>query len=139
MIQYFYPYWEWEDYKNGFFDIGTITDEKLNKSIKLLSDQEYFLDVMHQMQIDWPKCFKQNLSNTGINRRAWLGQAACCYEFNNEFNVTIEAWYKLNEFNKLEANKTANKIIALFELENGKNFNKYECSGRCERTIDMDF
>lgn len=134
-----HPYWLWEDYKNGMYEIGTATDEKIQKSIDILSDCDLFWDAMCQMEIDWKYCFETNLTNTNQNRRAWLGQAACSYCVGNEFNVTIMAWNALKKEQQDSANETANNMIKLYEAKNGKNISGHECSYRCERTIDMDF
>ena len=139
MERIYHNYLLWEDYKNGLYEIGIITDEKILNSLNILTNQDLFWDVMCQMQIDWKFCFEQNLSNTEMNRLAWLGQASCCYETGNEFNITIRAWHLMNDIDKKNANNTAQMMVNLYEEQNGKNRIKYECSGRCERTINMDF
>lgn len=137
----FYHHDFWEDAKNGMYDLQSIDDDKILKCVTLLSDQEIFWDTMCQMKIDWPYCFDVNLSNKTINRRAWLGQASCCYNYGISFNITIRAWNLLEDKTKKLANNTAQKMIDLYERENedGKNTIRNECFRRCDRTHEMDF
>jgi len=125
----FYPHYMWEDYVAGFYDRQSIEEQKVKQCISLLSDQDYFWDVMCQLEIDWKHCFEYNLSNRTHNRKAWLGQVSCCYEFGVSFNVTIEAWNKLCKETQIEANYTAQRMIDLFERKNnGKDIFKAECA-----------
>ena len=137
----FYPHTLWEDANNGFYSVGLLCPEKVSFCKNVLSNQELFWDIMCQMRIDWPYSFQFNVSNFTQNRRAWLGQAACCYNHNAEFNVTIYAWGLLDKNTQDEANKTAQKMIDLFEREEmdyAKKVFRAKCFRRCQRTIEMD-
>lgn len=137
----YYPHYVWEDANAGLYNMSQYDDELIRKCILIFEDQELFWDVLCQMRIDWEKSFEFNLSNKTQNRKAWLGQAACCYNHGASFNVTIAAWRMLSEKNKVESNETAQRMIDLFEKEvmNAKNIHGAKCTGRCERTRDMDF
>lgn len=136
----FYPHDMWEDAENGLYCRQQSTESRLKKCIDILSDQELFWDVMCQMKIDWPCSFEYNLSNKTHNRKAWLGQAACCYNSGVSFNVTIDAWNVLHPETQKEANNTAQEMINLFERETyGKDLFRKERIGFCDRTYSMDF
>lgn len=112
----FFHHEKWEDANNGLYNVGNCPVKRLT-SKKLLGNSEDFWDAMCQMKIDWPCSFEHNLSDKTQNRRAWLGQAACNYNHNAEFNLTIEAWNELSDSERNTANATANKMIEMFEKE----------------------
>lgn len=110
--QKFHHFNKWEDFKNGLFDSNCdFYDEKLNFSIELLSDQDMFFYIGLKMCEDWIYSAEHNLTDSSMNRRAWLGQATCCYNHKAPDYVTKDAWWKLSEETRKEANKTADKIL----------------------------
>lgn len=111
--QKFHHYTKWEDFKNGLFNTSCdFYDEKLNFSIELLSDQEAFYEAGIKMCSEWEYSSEQNLTDSSMNRRAWIGQATCCYNHGAPDYVTKDAWWKLSEDVRTLANETADKIIA---------------------------
>ena len=65
-----------------------------------------------QMVIEqWPIATEFNLSNAEINRRAWLGQAACSIYANVHEDETREAWGLLTIDQRTTANSIATRII----------------------------
>jgi hypothetical protein len=59
----------------------------------------------------WAIAASVNLTNLQQNRRAWLGQAACCLEHKCPEDVTREAWNTLSEDVQRSANAVAMQII----------------------------
>lgn len=130
-----------EDIKCGFFSNKKPTLEKKELCVGLLKDANNFWQIMCEIRQNWKNSFKVNLSNKTINRRAWLGQASCCYAFGCSCFEVMKYWNYLNEDEQFLANKTANKMIKLFEMEdlNAKNTFGNRRFNRCTRTIEMDF
>ena len=77
MIQVFEPYWKWEDFIHGMYDIPARHDiERLAAlSEGLLGDCCRFGAVARQVVQAWPTSAAVNLTAMGGNRRAWVGQA----------------------------------------------------------------
>lgn len=117
MKQFFAHYEEWEDYKNGMY-CGTVNrdEEQIKNAKKVLSDPYLFKNILIDLVRQWQISSKVNLTNTGINRRAWLGAAACSFKFNVTETNTRYAWNELNEKQQFEANTIAEEIINQFEL-----------------------
>lgn len=72
----------WECYWAGFFETRApnnmpAEDAKYYYSI-FLSDIMWFESAMRRVGIEWPNSCEHFLSNAGMNRIAWLGQAAMC-------------------------------------------------------------
>lgn len=114
MSRKFYPYWEWEDYLNGMYETD-IKENRIDLSVKLLSSSSLYA-AMKRVINEWPISTDQNFSAYAINKQSWLGQSACCLIHGaNEIEVR-EAWSKLTDKQRIEANKIADKII--YETEN---------------------
>ena len=81
-----YHTWDkWEAFEAGFFD-NTPKDRTLTADrckamyAEFLRDIPRFETAMQGVLRDWPKSTEHNLTNDRMNRIAWLGQAAVCYE-----------------------------------------------------------
>lgn len=112
--QYFTHYKNWEDWKNGMYrdiDKGEY-DINVELAIKTLCNPE---DAMLKVVKEWYHSARQNLSDLKSNRRAWLGQAACCIENRVPEHCTREAWGKLTNEQRIKANKIAEKVIKKWE------------------------
>lgn len=123
MKQVFYPYWEWEDYANGFYSKIEKTQEieKIHLAVNLLSNENLFYSVAKEMISKWLKSSEQNLTDDTINKKAWIGQASCCYSSGVPEYLTREAWGQLTETQREKANAVATKVIdEYFEAKKGK-------------------
>ncbi len=114
----YFPYWDWEDFKNDMYSNKVKNDEVVKKSSELLSDDILFFSTCLDVINDWPNSSMQNLLNKSVNRRAWLGQAACNYKFKATEIETREAWKNTAPLNKIKANIAAEKIIKIYESKN---------------------
>lgn len=115
MIQKYYTHYKnWEDWQNGMYrDIKPNEKEYyLNKAIECLRNpKESMLNVIK----NWTYASKENLSDLTSNRRSWLGQAACCYQFKVPEHITRECWGKLTKDERINANKIAEITIKKWE------------------------
>lgn len=117
--QIYHHYNKWEDFKNGLFDTKCDNfDEKITLSIELLKDQDMFYKMSIEMIDSWVYSSEQNLSDNSINKRAWIGQATCCFSHGSPEFVTKQAWWELDEEDRIKANKTADKAIKYWKEKN---------------------
>lgn len=122
MEQICHPYWDWEDYRNGFYAKldKSLEPEKIHLAVNLLSNELLFYSVAKEMLLKWPKSTEQNLTDDSINKRAWIGQSACCYSESVPEYLTREAWGQLTETQREKANSVADKVILeYFEAKKG--------------------
>lgn len=118
MKQIYHPYYKWEDFKNGMYQtIFENEEELIQKAVNLLSNPLEFYTICLFILDEWKIATDVNLSNTGCNRKAWLGQAACCYKNRVPEILTREAWQRLTEEQRNIANEVAQKIIDKYESE----------------------
>lgn len=110
----FFHYTVWEDYKSGMYsDFDKETEYKLvTQAILCLKNPEL---AMIMVTVNWPKSAAENLSNKQQNRKAWLGQAACCLIYGSPEHCTREAWKLLTNEERNLANQIAQKTIEQWE------------------------
>lgn len=112
MQRIFYPYEQWEDYKNGMYaERKEGRSERVKQAASILGTSKLCRKAMEKVVSDWPIATEYNFSNAGINRKAWLGQAACsCYAGIHE-DETREAWGLMTDAQRNKANEIAHQII----------------------------
>ena len=119
MKQIYYPYWMWEDYLNGMYsDCDLPIEEMISNSLIVLSDAAVFESIISSVFNNWPIATAVNLTNTSINRKAWLGWAACNYKYKTTEISTRIAWGRLSEIERHIANLVAEKQINEYERKN---------------------
>lgn len=72
---------------------------------------------MEAVLVQWPIACEVNLSNTGCNRQAWIGQAACSLAVGAVEESTRAAWNSLTPDQQDIANRIADEITAGWEAE----------------------
>ncbi len=112
MERIFHHYNLWEDYHAGMYDESKNgRQERVKKAAYILGTPEVCREAMEKVVAEWQRATEYNLSNAEINRKAWLGQAACsCYAGIHE-DETREAWGIMTEAQRIEANRIAATII----------------------------
>lgn len=119
MNQYFSHYENWEDHKNGMYQLSCIDKhKKVIGAIEVLCNNDIFYSTLINVLSEWPVSTKVNLTNLNQNRKAWLGAAACCYLHKTPEFLTRIAWGLLNTDEQNKANLVAEKIIKEYERKN---------------------
>ena len=109
--------WEsWEDWQAGLYankDAPEPSDSE--QARQLLTNSEQFREVAIEMLREWPTAAMQNLCRVWSGRRAWLGQAACCYSLGVNSADVCAAWGEMTNSEKGVANSVAEGVIVLWE------------------------
>lgn len=111
----FHTYDKWECHKAGFYATTKpgMTRTQCEEAYRdFLSDTKRFAEALEHIIIEWKYSCEQYLTNTAMNRIAWLGQAAMCYAtgvpatFREGFNLlTSEQQQAANEVALVYLNK----------------------------------
>jgi len=118
----FHTYEKWECHKAGFYASnfeGKNAEECKKAYAAFLSDAGLFSDTLKKVTSEWTHSCEHYLTNTAMNRIAWLGQAAMCYatgvpsKYCSGFNL-------LTDKQKDEANLVALDSLNDWLLENAK-------------------
>lgn len=116
MKQIYHNYELWEDWINGMWSaVGKEQWEKmLPLAIEFTGNAELYGAAMLRVIQEWPISCEQNLTNASINKKAWIGHAACCLEFGWPEYIVRAAWKHLSERQQIEANKMAQRAISIW-------------------------
>ena len=122
----FHPYQNWEDYQSGMYDeLKEGREMRVILAIRLLASPPLCEHFMREIVKRWKVSTEQVLTNASCNRRAWLGQAACCLYAGVREDETREAWGLLKDEERNKANEIAEKVIA--DYERLRSDNKTDC------------
>ncbi len=120
MKKIWHHYLKWEDYQNGMYRsvLGEERKQLLQIATDFTGNPEIYGNAMLDVVERWKYCCEQNLSDTGMNRQAWIGHAACCLVTNCPEDVTREAWSNLTVEQQDLANAKADFAIKVWESYN---------------------
>lgn len=85
MKRVYYTWDKWECYPAGLYEThppakGQTSTDCKKAYAQFLSDIPRFEHALTGIMRDWPNSCEHYLTNENMNRVAWLGQAAMCYE-----------------------------------------------------------
>lgn len=113
MNQIFHHYEKWEDWKCGFYDSLNGEEKEIAGEIvvEVFSNPHYTELLMNNVIKKWPYSCEQNLSNSNMNRIAWLGQSCLCLEFGIPQTITMNNWRNVPKEFRDKADNIAKQII----------------------------
>lgn len=114
MRRIYHPYYNWEEIKAGMWDSVNNQEEMLQKAIDFMGDHILYGSFMLRVVNEWPVSCENSLT-ANINRKAWLGHAACAMAIRCPENITRQAWGYLTEEQRILANKQAEEKIIIWE------------------------
>lgn len=109
----FHTYDKWECHKAGFYKSkhDTLSKEECEAEyIRILSNPDLFWTILDKVLSQWKYSCEHYLTNKSMNRLAWLGQAAVCFE-SGVPSCFSYAFYELTKEQQDKANE-----VALFAL-----------------------
>lgn len=109
----FHTYHDWECYKAGFYktSIKGKTKQQCNEEYRdFLCDLGAFESALQGVTNEWVNSCEHYLTNSAMNRIAWLGQASACYAIGlpSEFR---SGWSLMSEEQQAAANELALKYL----------------------------
>ena len=111
MKRIFHHFDKWEDFHHGMYDEDKeARKERVKLAASILGDPSTCEKAMRMVIEKWPIATEFNLSNAGINRRAWLGQACCSIYGAVHEDETREAWGYLTNKQRTDANAVADVV-----------------------------
>lgn len=123
MKKIYNPFYKWEDFNNGFFN-NRKEEEYILKALELLSSPQLFEEVGVKMIDQWTFCIDENLTNSNLNKIAYLGQASCNFKYGCTSLEVKEAWKKLETEQKNKANNVAKKLITYYNEKYNRVYRK---------------
>jgi hypothetical protein len=113
----YHPWNLWEDYKAGFYNNCSGDEKKLKieKVIEMFNSAELTEKYMRRVITEWKYSCEHNLTNSSMNKIAYLGQGACCLYASVPNIITMYAWKFLPLEIRDESDKIARKILLEWE------------------------
>jgi hypothetical protein len=124
----YHHYLDWEEVDFNMWGSVKNREDYLEKAIKFTGDHKLYGRFMVRVVSEWKNSCENAMTDYYINRRAWVGHAACALAIGCPEDITREAWGRLNSEQQLLANKKADEAIQLWE------YNYFKSGGVC---IDM--
>lgn len=115
----YHPYWDWEEVDANMW--GTVTDRKkfLRLAIEFTGDHKKYGRFMRRVVNEWRYSCENALTDPYLNRKAWIGHAACAMALGCPEDITREAWSHLSMQQQDLANAEAEYAIKIWEKKNG--------------------
>jgi ParB-like chromosome segregation protein Spo0J len=117
----FHTYDKWECHKAGFYNSkkqGWDNEQCENEYVRILGNSELFDEILNKVTREWKYSCEHYLTNRSMNRIAWLGQAAVCYE-SGVPSIYSGAWNRLTPQEQEAANGVALKHLNTWLDRNG--------------------
>lgn len=109
------PVWDWEE--NKFNMWGSVNDRAkfLRLSVELTGDHKRYGRFMMRVVNEWKNSCINALTDSSLNKKAWVGHAACALAIGCPEDITRQAWGKLTDDQRLLANREAERAIQHWE------------------------
>lgn len=115
MMRIYHPWNKWECYKHGFYGgMEYQKDDTLHLYADLLKDLPKFEGALKTIISEWHYSCEHNLSNEGMNRIAWLGQASCALLYNVPNSVSMGGYNLLSLEEQEAVDAMAQKYLNLW-------------------------
>jgi hypothetical protein len=110
-----HPYTEWEEVKFNMW--GRVDDRQLylKKAIEFTGNHELYGSFMNRVINEWPVSCENALTDYFMNRKAWIGHAACALAIQCPEDITRQAWKELSYEQQYLANQKASRAIRAWE------------------------
>lgn len=110
-----HPFDEWEEVRHNMW--GSVNDRAsmLGKAVGFTGDHVMYGKYMMRVVREWPVSCENALTDYYMNRKAWIGHAACALAINCPEDITRQAWKRLSYEQQYLANKEASRAISSWE------------------------
>ncbi|MEE9573622.1 MAG: hypothetical protein V3W20_11280 [Candidatus Neomarinimicrobiota bacterium] len=116
MKRIYHDYRRWEDFKNGMWrKVSKTEHEKLLPiAVEFTGDHEKYGSAMMEVIQKWKYSCENNLTDSSLNKKAWVGHAACSFKLNLPECVVRSAWKLLTDEQRYLANNQADIAINMW-------------------------
>ena len=106
----------WEEI--GFNMWGEVVNRRLylQKAEIFTGNHRLYGRYMQRVTVEWPNSCINALTDYNLNRKAWIGHAACALALRCPEDITRQAWGLLTDEQRILANSQANRAIQSWEM-----------------------
>lgn len=106
---------DWEEVHFGMWDPPKDKKRQMTQAINFTSNHKLYGSYMMRVATEWAASCENALTDYNLNRKAWVGHAACALALRLPESVVREAWGKLTYEQQLLANDQADRAIKVWE------------------------
>jgi len=110
-----HPYQEWEEVHHGMWSEVSDRSAYLKWAIEFTGNHELYGHYMTRVANEWEVSCENALTDQNLNRKAWIGHAACALAVGCPEDIVREAWGKLTDEQRTLANRQADRAICRWE------------------------
>jgi hypothetical protein len=110
------PFESWEETRFNMW--GEVSNRRLylQRAICFTGNHRLYGRYMRRVTEEWRNSCVNALTDYNLNRRAWIGHAACALALRCPEDITRHAWSFLSNEQQILANKQANRAIQSWEM-----------------------
>lgn len=112
----YHPYWDWEEVDHNMWGSVSNRAAYLDRAIKFTSDHKKYGRFMMKVINNWPISCENALTDSSLNRKAWVGHAACALAMGCPEDIVRKAWGYLTDEQQQMANRQAVSAIRHWEI-----------------------
>jgi hypothetical protein len=116
MKKMWHPYWNWEDWKAGMWAKVALSKERelLPLAVEFTGNADLYGSYMVRVTNEWQVSCEHNLTDKSLNKKAWIGHAACALAHGLPEYIVRKAWGMLTEKQRIDANLKAENAILIW-------------------------
>ena len=119
----------WEELQWNMWGDVSNRQRYLERAVIFTGNYRLYGRYMNRVVQEWPKSCLNALTDQSLNRRAWIGHAACALALRCPEDVTRQAWGLLTHEQRVLANRQADRAIQSWEM-------RYQQSRRVRENLD---
>ena len=112
-----HPVDKWEEMKSGMWADTDNRQNMLQDAIAFTGDHERYGKYMRKVVRSWPISCENALTDYSLNRKAWIGHAACALALGCPEDIVRSAWGMLTDEQRELANRQAANAITIWEQD----------------------
>ena len=109
------PIDQWEEISYNMWGEAPNRKRQLEKAVMFTGNYRLYGKFMKRVVNEWPNSCLNALTDKNLNRRAWIGHAACALALRCPEDVTRQAWGYLTDEQRILANCQADQAIQSWE------------------------
>lgn len=119
----------WEELQWNMWGEVSNRQRYLQRAVIFTGNHRLYGRYMNRVTREWPNSCLNALTDQSLNRRAWIGHAACALALCCPEDVTRQAWGLLTHEQRILANREADRAIQSWEM-------RYQQSQRIREHVD---
>ena len=110
------PIDQWEEISANMW--GEVVNRRifLQRAVIFTGNHRLYGRYMQRVTIEWPNSCINALTDYNLNRKAWIGHAACALALHCPEDITRQAWGLLTNEQRILANRQADRAIQSWEM-----------------------